>query len=80
MRLLRNEIKCEYDERAQRVVRLDGMVSQYIIAFYCFFFFAEVPDEEFVTTCLLMVFVAVSIPKLARMDSTVSDERLRGPL
>lgn len=31
----------------------------------------EVPDEEFVSTCLLMVFVAVSIPKLARMDNTV---------
>ncbi|ROT82853.1 Membrane-associated protein Hem [Penaeus vannamei] len=31
----------------------------------------EVPDEEFIITCLLMVFVAVSIPKLARMDNTV---------
>ncbi|XP_063868003.1 membrane-associated protein Hem-like isoform X2 [Scylla paramamosain] len=31
----------------------------------------EVPDEEFIITCLLMVFVAVSIPKLARYDNTV---------
>ncbi|XP_050734485.1 membrane-associated protein Hem-like isoform X2 [Eriocheir sinensis] len=31
----------------------------------------EVPDEEFIITCLLMVFVAVSIPKLARQDNTV---------
>lgn len=36
---------------------------------------AEVPDEEFIITCLLMVFVAVSIPKLARMDNTVSMEK-----
>lgn len=34
--------------------------------------FTEVPDEEFIVTCLLMVFVAVSIPKLARHDNTVS--------
>ncbi|XP_045128198.1 membrane-associated protein Hem-like isoform X1 [Portunus trituberculatus] len=31
----------------------------------------EVPEEEFIITCLLMVFVAVSIPKLARYDNTV---------
>ncbi|KAK7078914.1 Nck-associated protein 1, partial [Halocaridina rubra] len=31
----------------------------------------EVPEEEFMSACLLMVFVAVSIPKLARSDSTV---------
>lgn len=38
--------------------------------------FSEVPDEEFIVSCLLMVFVAVSIPKLARMDSTVRDQGL----
>lgn len=39
---------------------------------------AEVPDEEFIITCLLMVFVAVSIPKLARMDNTVSRRKRSG--
>lgn len=39
---------------------------------------AEVPDEEFIITCLLMVFVAVSIPKLARMDNTVSWRKKSG--
>ena len=35
--------------------------------------YTEVPDEEFITTCLLMVFVAVSIPRLARVENTVND-------
>ncbi|XP_018027145.1 membrane-associated protein Hem isoform X4 [Hyalella azteca] len=32
---------------------------------------SESPEEEFILTCLLMVFVAVSIPRLARSETTV---------
>lgn len=47
-----------------------------IVLNYVHMLFSEVPDEEFIVSCLLMVFVAVSIPKLARMDSTVGEQGL----
>ncbi|XP_076048024.1 nck associated protein 1 Hem isoform X3 [Oratosquilla oratoria] len=57
--------RCEVDPALVHVLRAHKSVdSKGIVAD------KEVHDDEFIVTCLLMVFVAVSIPKLARMDST----------
>jgi hypothetical protein len=41
-----------------------------------FFFLKGETEDEYLTSCLLMVFVAVSIPKLARSDSSMYQAQL----
>lgn len=41
-------------------------------------FFKDESEEEYQLSCLLMVFVAVSVPRLARMDTSVYRSRPEG--
>jgi len=43
-----------------------------------FFLFTEIGEDEYMLACLLMVFVAISIPKLARIDVSVYRASLEG--
>ena len=44
------------------------------------FFFTDHAEDEYTIACLLFVFVAVSIPKLARMDLSNMRASLEGKL
>ena len=45
-----------------------------------FVLFSEHAEDEYTIACLLFVFVAVSIPKLARMDLSSMRASLEGKL
>lgn len=48
------------------------------IAFKSIFILPDAAEDEYTVACLLMVFVAVSLPKLARNESTVFKPVLEG--